>query len=77
MSIWRVEVELDVKEIEASKYVFEFSSMEDFSRVLCQQPWNFHRSLLVLRRLVGSKRPNEVTITTAPFWVQVFGLLTT
>lgn len=43
-------------------------------RFFFQQPRNFRHSLLVLRRLEGSERPEEVMVNTTPFRVQIFGL---
>lgn len=71
---WDVKTPLEITQIGKNLYMFKIINRKICDRIYNKQPWNFRGSLLLLDRIRGDERPEDINLQTAPLWVQAHGL---
>jgi hypothetical protein len=72
--IWRIEKEVNFKEIQPNMWMFEFSQEADKLKVLEGRLWSFDRFLIALLEFDGSIPFSQWNFSTSPFWIQIHEL---
>ncbi|CAH9071044.1 unnamed protein product [Cuscuta epithymum] len=70
-SLWRPGKGMTMKEICDKRYLFSFNHRFDMQCVLDGGPWQFERSLIMLKELMSDDIPHKIILNEAEFWVQI------
>ncbi|CAH9061651.1 unnamed protein product [Cuscuta europaea] len=70
-SLWRLSKGLSVKEVGEKRYLFTFYHRLDMNRVLDGGPWQFEKSLLLLKEVKSDDISHKIVLNETDFWVQV------
>ncbi|KAL8473856.1 hypothetical protein ACS0TY_030640 [Phlomoides rotata] len=73
--IWKVADDLTISNMGEGLFIFEFGDELECNRVLIKQPWNFSDSLIILAKIEGFEKPNDISLNVVPFWIYIYGLL--
>lgn len=65
---------VDITQVEASKFLFQFFHQWDMNRVLQEGPWTYDGSLLVMKKLSIREAIADVSLDEVEVWVEVFNL---
>jgi hypothetical protein len=71
---WPFAIPFSFSSLGPNLFLFKFSKLEHTTRILAQVTWNVNGSLLALQKWSPTATINELTLTMAPFWIQVHGL---
>ncbi|KAJ1420313.1 Zinc knuckle CX2CX4HX4C [Sesbania bispinosa] len=74
MNVWKPRHGMEIHDIGRNLFSFRFFSAKDRDFVLKESPWNFDRSLVVLKEMNPNKNPNEEDLKEALFWVRIYDL---
>ncbi|CAI9107648.1 OLC1v1007055C1 [Oldenlandia corymbosa var. corymbosa] len=74
--LWKCKKDFSVFEIKQKQntFVFCFQERQDWINVLLDSPWNIKGGLLILSIWSPGKIPDELDLSSSPFWVQIHGL---
>lgn len=71
--LWRVDG-LKIKVLANNIFIFTFSSEAEIDRILSMEPWNFSRSLLLLKRFEGFNMGDVGSFNYTSLWVRAFNV---
>ncbi|CAH9072070.1 unnamed protein product [Cuscuta epithymum] len=71
LTLWRPGKDMSVKEIGEKRYLFSFNLRFDMKHVLDGGPWQFERSLVMLKEVMPDDIPHKIILNEAGFWVQI------
>ncbi|CAH9112247.1 unnamed protein product [Cuscuta epithymum] len=74
VALWRPGKGMSVKEIGDKRYLFFFNHRFDMKRVLESGPWQYARSLILLKEVMSDDIPHKIVLNEAEFWVQVYNV---
>ncbi|KAI7995018.1 hypothetical protein LOK49_LG11G00196 [Camellia lanceoleosa] len=74
LAAWKSRADVVVTPWKENIFLFQFTDLEDRSRVLQEAPWSVMGHLLVLMPLPLGKAIDELDFRWSPYWVQVHGL---
>ncbi|CAN1783498.1 Uncharacterized protein At4g02000 [Linum perenne] len=72
--IWRPVKGMSVRDLGNKLILFRFYHVLDLRWVIDNGPWTHNGYLLVLHEMRDGDKPLEVSLTTADFWIQLYGL---
>lgn len=73
-SVWRPMMGMRVLPVNDNLFLFQFPHPKDLQRVLDDGPWSFENHTFVCKQLLPQVRPEDVTLDTVEFWVQIYEL---
>ncbi|XP_042988841.1 uncharacterized protein At4g02000-like [Carya illinoinensis] len=68
--VWKIDGRLKFKEVGRNKFLIEFQSTSERSRVLRGRPWSFDKNPVCLQECEASIALRDMTFSHEPFWVQ-------
>lgn len=71
---WHFIRQLEVEELDATRFIFGFPSIKFRDRIIQQSPWNIKGYLLVLKIWEVGDTIDEVDFSHSLFWFQIHGL---
>lgn len=72
--LWKPEMGMYVKEIEANFYLYQFYHEIDINIVIEGSPWTLNMAQLIFKRIKPGENPKEVTLNQLVMWEQVHEL---
>lgn len=72
--IWEVGTSMKVTVLGDNLYMFSFKDGRACDWIFQKQPWHYRGSLLLLDRMRVNECPPDLSIQTAPMWIQIHGL---
>lgn len=66
---------MDIIDLAANTFLFNFTRPEEPKRTLHEAPWNVIGHLVVLHPWNPSKAINEMAYEHSPYWVKAHGVL--
>ncbi|XP_019178306.1 PREDICTED: uncharacterized protein LOC109173521 [Ipomoea nil] len=73
-SVWRPVMGMFAVTLADDLFLFQFPHPRDMQRVIDDGPWSFDNQLLVCEQVPLGIRPEDVTLNSVSFWVQLHGL---
>ena len=73
-SVWEPGKGINIKEVGAGRYLFQFYHEVDVNMVLNNGPWTFNQYTLVLKRIMADDQVDRVPLNHVSFWVQIHHL---
>lgn len=73
-NIWKPQRGVSIKEIGNGRILFQFYHKIDLKRVLEGGPWSIGSHPLLVHHLKIGEIPNQFSLTTLAFWVQIYNL---
>ena len=73
-NLWKGRYDVFVLELEVDLFLFQFGCDGDRTKVLLGQPWHFSNHPIVVRIPKTLQNICNDSLTTIPFWVQVYRL---
>lgn len=71
---WRLTKTLKYVEIGKEMMMAEFDNQHDKQRIMRDGPWNFNKSLILMKYFDGTQQVKSIDMTKAFFWVRVHNL---
>lgn len=75
-SVWKVENNFEVSDLDENKVVFLFQTKDDMEKVLLLSLWPFDKYLFILHKMVRGEAVKDIKFDKTPFWIQIHGLPT-
>lgn len=75
-SVWKVENNFEVSDLDENKVVFLFQTKDDMEKVLLLSLWSFDKYLFILHKMVRGEAVKDIKFDKTPFWIQIHGLPT-
>ncbi|PON39233.1 hypothetical protein TorRG33x02_343260 [Trema orientale] len=72
--IWQVQKGLMICEVDRDIYLFSFTDASERQSVLNREPWNFDKSLLILKPLDDEADTGWDGYSLTHFWIQIYNL---
>ncbi|KAK9938801.1 hypothetical protein M0R45_015521 [Rubus argutus] len=66
---------VSISDVEGNRFLVRFKFEKDMTRVLDVEPWDFDKSLVLIRVLKYKIAVTDVTLISTVFWVQIYGVL--
>ncbi|XP_074334031.1 uncharacterized protein LOC141671643 [Apium graveolens] len=73
--LWKPAMGINIKELKAGIFLYQFYHKDDMDRVLNNGPWTFDGALLVMNIVKMREDPVKVSLNEVDFWVQIHDLL--
>lgn len=68
--IWKPAMRVNIKELKAGFFLFQFYHSDDLQWVLKGGPWSFDNATLVLNTIGVGEDPMNVPLYEVDFWIQ-------
>lgn len=75
-SVWKVENNFEVSDLDENKVVFLFQTKDDMEKVLLLSLWSSDKYLFILHKMVRGEAVKDIKFYKTPFWIQIHGLPT-
>lgn len=72
--IWRPSMGINIKDLQAGLFLFQFYHKEDMQWVQNGGPWSFDNAMLVLNTIASGEDPLKVPLFEVNFWIQLYDL---
>lgn len=72
--VWRPAMGINIKEIEAGIFLFQFYHREDLQWVVKGGPWSFDNAMLIVQPIPDGEEPLEVSLWHLNIWIQIHDL---
>lgn len=72
--IWKPTMGINIKEIDAGIFLFQFYHKEDLQWVLNGGPWSFDNAMLAVAVIPNGEEPINVPLWHLNIWIQIYDL---
>lgn len=72
--VWKPTMGINIKELDAGIFLFQFYHKEDLQWVINGGPWSFDNAMLVLALIPNGENPVKVPLWHLSIWIQIFDL---
>jgi hypothetical protein len=73
---WSLAKDVRFKAIEENLFVFQFSCLGDWRKVIDEGPWIFRGNAVLIEEYDGITKPSTVKFKNLPIWAHIYDLPT-